>query len=294
MKDWHEGDRANLEAWASKMERAVAALRLAQDALAADKTRRASSLLARLTDWMTTTPAEAALQAAQDDLRTITSGGQDAARQWITQTAYNAIQSDLTTASRYHEQKDRVTRAAAQRDPLQKWLGMAQKAKQRLASAQRACQSASGSAVIDALTENKAISVMAYSDNSNARTAVAEANGALRNLATAFPNHADRGSLEVPEGLLALVMNLSDLPGAGACDWLNMSRFDDTGRRCGALIERLSPLLARLSREVDAAQALVSQETDALHAIAAPYIDLAIASVPVALRPTSPVFLASD
>ena len=160
--------------WVRRVNVATADLERAREALAVDKDRRKDSIAARIGDWLTTTPAEAAECDATERLDAIKAAAADAARNWVGETARTLLYGAPMQAAMHADQLQKVDAARTRLEQAKEWLRLAQDACERLIRAKRNCESASTTEFLDAVSKNKAFSLMSSIDTSSARDSAAE------------------------------------------------------------------------------------------------------------------------
>lgn len=275
---------SELDAWCAKLDAAQRELAAAKDLLSADKQRRKASLSARLGDWLTTTPSERAVAEAEERLSEITREAQAAAQNWVSRTANTMMKAAADQGARHHEQTQRECRAKARLEKVRRWLDLARTALDRLRNARSACESASSSEVLDAITTNKAFSALSYLSTTDAAEAIKAAERAVQTLVQALPKRVETGAIELPEDLLDLAVDLVFELDFDIVSWLNIGRLDEAAQACEESARKLRPLVAQLEELAADAQVRCDQESSAVRAIEAPYLERASALVPNALR----------
>lgn len=282
----------DLHELAAQVQAAQRRVETARNILARDKQARASSLMARLVDALTTTQSETVLNDAEARLAAAMKKGRTAACVWIIDTARQRLAEKPAEAGRYQEQARKLERVQRRAGQMRRWLELAREADRRLSAARSACESASTTELLDFVSTNKVISALSYMDTSSAADAIRNAGRAVQALAEALPKRAGQAEIDQPDDLLDLLVDLAFDPGFDVLSLFNMGRLDDAARQCGKAADKLRPLLERLRQLVDDAQAKVEQERAALRDIEAPYLEAAAAQVPDILRMPTPASLA--
>jgi len=283
-----DADTSELATWSAKLEEAHAALQGAKNALANDKLHRSNSLTARLKDWLTTTPAEAAAIAAEERLSATTGLAKSAARQWVMRTARMMLKANEREAARHEDQAQQECRARLRDVQVSRWLRLAREARNQLSAAQDACESASGTELLDAVTTNKAISLLSSASTSDAAEAVRAANRAVHALVTDLPKRVDPERHEEPDDTLDLVVDFVLDFDLDVLSWLNASQLDDLAQQCSKAADKLKPLLQRLEETAAKTRARAELELKALRAVEAPFLGHAASLVPEKLRIPTP------
>ena len=281
-------DTSELDAWSAKLDEAQDALEAAKIALAADKTHRASSLAARLQDWFTTTPAEAAVSEAEERLSATAGSAKSEAHQWVVRTARMMLKANEREAARHDDQAQQECRARLRDVQVSRWLRLAREARNQLSTAQDACESASGTELLDAVTTNKAISLLSSANTSDAAEAVRAANRAVQALVADLPKRVDPDRHEEPDDTLDLVVDFVLDFDLDVLSWLNASQLDDLAQQCSKAADKLRPLLQRLEETAAKTRARAELELKALRAIEAPFLNHASSLVPAKLRIPTP------
>ena len=265
-------EAVDLHELAAKVRAAQRHVETARTAVATDKQERAGSLRARLVDALTTTQPEAALADAEAGLAAATKKGKEAARAWIIGTARQSLAQKNAESAQHQEQAQKLERVKSRAAQVRRWLKLAREADSHLSAARSACSSASTTELLDFVSTNKAVSALSYMDTSSAADAVKSAGRAVQALAEALPKRAEHAEICEPDDLLDLVVDLAFDPGFDVLSLFNMSRLDDAARQCGQAANKLRPLLERLRKLADDAQAKADQERAALRGIKAPYL----------------------
>ncbi|MCW5223348.1 hypothetical protein D5041_06980 [Verminephrobacter aporrectodeae subsp. tuberculatae] len=222
----------DLHELAAQLQAAQRDVDSARSVVAHDKQERAGSLAARLVDALTTTQPEAVLNAAQARLAEVTQKGRAAAREWIVETACQRLAEQAADAGQHRDQGQRLECVQARAGQVRRWLELAQEADSRLSDARRACESASTTELLDAVSKSKAISVLSCMSTSSAADLIMRAGQAVRALAEALPKHAEQASMDLPGDLCDLVVDLVFNPGFDVLSWFNVMRLGDAARQC--------------------------------------------------------------
>lgn len=271
------------EQWTSKIDSARGDLRAAQQAWATDKERRASSFWARVSATLVTTPAEAAVTAAEQRLTVLADEAATEVLQWVRATALAELSCDTNAARARQEVSARIESMKKQLEEVGQWEKSAQDATAALKHAENSCQSASTMEMIDAFSTNKGMSVMAYMDVSSARAAVSSASNAMTALVKMLPHKAQALDISVPDGLLDLIVALTIDPSFDFLAMANSSRLSAAAVQCKAAIARLEPLIQELEVLRVERQAGVAVAMDVLEDLERPFLARAIAMVPEAI-----------
>lgn len=175
-------NKSELYSWADRVNAANDTLNAAQRTLQRDKIMRQSSLKDRFVDWVSTTPAEHAVEEAEAVLSRLKSQGREVARKWVISraTAELAVAPEV---SRYEQLTKRKINLQKRVDKAQQLLSIAENADGKLRVAEAACHSAKDSEFLDLLSESKAMSLLSHMETEEAKRAIEEASRAVRTLA---------------------------------------------------------------------------------------------------------------
>ncbi|HHM8582849.1 TPA: hypothetical protein ACRL2B_004473 [Pseudomonas aeruginosa] len=269
-----------IQEWADKIAAASRELDTAQQALQRDKQQREASLRAKFVDWLTTTPAEQAVEDARVQLAQVQGEARKFAEQWIVSEARAQLLATPADAQRHSTQMRRVESARSRQDRVRPLLRLAETARNKLNEACSACDSASTMEMFDLVSSNKGVALLSTVSTSSAGDAVRSAGNAVKALADAMPKRSEAVALDAPDDLLDLVVDLTLAPAFDVLSWFNMGRLSDAASQCRQASEKLAPLLARLRKLDEDITARVSAEAEALRAIETPYLRAAAALVP--------------
>ncbi|MGY4831829.1 hypothetical protein ACVNIS_24865 (plasmid) [Sphaerotilaceae bacterium SBD11-9] len=275
---------AQLQTLAAKVQTAQRRVDKARNAVALDKQARASSFLARLKDLFTTTEPEARLHDAEKRLTGILAEGQAAALKWVLETAKGRLMLSSTDSKRHAELRQQSDRETARLAQVTGWLSLARSATDNLVHARDKCRSASSTELLDLVSTSKVLAAASSMETSSAAQAVEDAAKAVGALIRSLPKRAESQAIELPDDLLDLIVDLAFAPSLDLLSLFNMCKLDDAARKCQESIDKLQPLLARLSNLSRAAQARVDQRKLAVQRIEVPYIEAAAAVVPNVLK----------
>lgn len=278
-----------LHEWSSRVSAATTDLDVARQALAADKKQRKASITARVGDWFTTTPAEAAERDAAGRLATLKDEAENAVQRWIGETARELLESSEVEDAKHKIHLQKVAAIRTRRDQVQRWFDLAEAAHACLARAKRSCESASTSELLDAVSSNKAFSLMSSIDTSNARDSVRAADGAVQALADALPKRAGAAPIDTPDDLLDFMLDIAFDTGFDMLSWFNMDKLDEAARRCGHAMDALQPLRVRLGQLLSESQERFDKALEALRSVEAPFLEQAAGLVPSEIRLPPPV-----
>ncbi|MFT0701324.1 hypothetical protein [Citrobacter meridianamericanus] len=283
-----------IQEWADKIAAASRNLDTARQALQRDKQQRETSLRAKFVDWLTTTPAEQAVEDARVQLAQVQGEARKFAEQWIVIKARAQLLASPADAQRHSAQLRRAETARNRQNRVRPLLRLAETARHRLDEAADACGSASNVELLDLVTTNKAVSLMSSVSTSSAGDAVRRAGEALKALSDALPKRSEATALDVPGDLLDLVVDLTFAPAIDLLSWFNMGRLNDAERQCREARRKLAPLLERLRKLDDDTAARVAAEAEALRAIETPHLQAVAALVPAEIGVQVPTDLPSQ
>lgn len=267
---------ASLEA----AERAVAS---AKANLAADKARRRNEgIWAQAIDFFTSTQAEEALERAEDALAQHKRKCEAWVRSWYAGRVDALISQDEDAAQSLSQLRERAKSLDAVTVQAKKLLSLANEAAGSLDRAASACSSASSSEFLDAVTSNKAISMMSTLDSSNAKSALERAHQAVRRLKEALPTSANvvQGEMIDVDDTLDLIIDFAfDLP-LDITSFLQMGSLDRAQKQCKDIEAKITPISAKLREQHAKAQAESEDAKAKLAAFIQPYGTLAKMDVP--------------
>jgi hypothetical protein len=250
----------------------------------ADKVRRRGSISARVVDFLTETPSEEAERVALEKLAFVTEDTRVKVAALLAETAMSFTLEDIGATASRSAQADRVSTAADDRDRAVWLLRLAASAAAALDAAVKQCRSAATMELADALSSNKAISLMSTGSTSSAKTKVRDAKEALEAFAAALPDGKhSRLDAQVPDDMFDLVLDMLDFP-IDFTSWLNRSKLNEAGARCEAAAGKLSPLVRDLQGNLEAASNRHQAEIDGLSAIDHPFLLRAAEYVPDNIR----------
>lgn len=270
--------------WADRIRAAAQNLEEAKRSMEEDKQRRQNSLWARFVDLLTTTPAEKAVEHERSQLTAAMTSAGRAAEKWICAEARSSLQRSPADAQRHRAQVQRTVNAQERLNRVQPLLSLAETAHDKLDLARRDCESASNVEMLDLVTTNKAVSVWSSMETSSAADSIESARSAVRALANALPKRSEAVSIEAPDDMLDLFVDIVFQPAIDVLSWFNMGRLDDAARQCRNAAEKLSPLLSQLKTLRAKTAARLTAENDALRALEVPYLQAAAALVPGEIR----------
>ena len=259
-------------------------LEAAHRAVAADKERRSTSVLARLVDAVLTTDAEARLQAAQDQLDRDMAAGRQAATIWVSATALAELATNTTVAAQHHQQTERLQSAKARVGRVKTWQNLAATAQRQVQRALTACDGAGVSEFFDATSKSKVVSAISSMSNEDAKVAVRDAEKALRDLATALPKRAAVPDIDLPDDIFDLAVDFILEPGLDVLSWFNLISYEQAINQCRDALDRLQPLNKQLHTLTVQALEKQAQEQAALDRIEEPFRAAAVARMPTVLQ----------
>jgi len=277
-----------LHYWAAKINAAGIDLIHAQQATLDDKALRQYSVWARLYDWLFPTQAEKQEATASDLLALTKWQAQQAAFAWIKSSAERNLSLHRADCQRHADQLVRVGRSRKRLEDVKNWYSLSEVAIDKLSRAAADCESASTTELLDLVSTSKAISALSSLEASSAANSVRMANAAVRALAEALPKRTAAYDVAVPDDMLDLVADLVFAPSFDVLSWLNMDKLDDAARECRQLADKLAPTHDRIKSAVEAANARLGGDINALKAIEKPYLTAAAALVPSIIQCKTP------
>jgi hypothetical protein len=279
---------ANLDALADRIAGARRDLESARRALAKDKAARAESLLGRLKDALSETPAEQAVSAAEQAVATAEREGYAAARSWVAEESTRLMASNAADAAAWSKQLKRHKDVSAREARIDRWVSLAVQARDLLASARSACESAAGMEVFDAVSTNKGLAVLSTLSTSEAKGKLRAASEAVKALAHALPRTASDAPIDGVDDTLDLVLDLALAPALDFLSFYNASKLSDAGRRCEEVHKDVEAVLAKLRPVAEKARGEVATVMGAMLEIELPYREAAAKRLPGILADLSP------
>lgn len=279
---------ANLDALADRIAEARRDLESARRALAKDKAARSDSLLGRLKDALSETPAEQAVSAAEQAVATAEREGYAAARAWVAEESTRLMTSNAADAAAWNKHLKRHKDVSAREARIDRWVTLAVQARDLLASARSACESAAGMEVLDAVSSNKGLAVLSTLSTSEAKGKLRAAADAVKALADALPRTASDAPIDGVDDTLDLVLDLALAPALDFLSFYNASKLGDAGRRCVEVQKDVESVLAKLRPVAEKARAEVAAVTGAMFEIEHPYREAAAMRLPGTLADLPP------
>jgi hypothetical protein len=253
-----------------------------------DKERRKHSALLWLVDAVFITRYEAELNAATKHHEQLETHARGCARAWVQQRTLVLATATPELAEQHRQLAGAVDAATQQAKLTQEWVRRASAARAAMLDAKMCCQSASTTELLDAMTKNKAVSWMSWSETSGASDAVDKAKRAVDALRKSLPARGQPLGLDtrihVPDAFFALAVDILVSPTFDLLSWWNMSALDGAARKC----DRAADALARFGREARAladqaaAQLQTASAAKAVHE--APYSRAACGELPARLQ----------
>jgi hypothetical protein len=210
--------------------------------------------------------------------------------EWTTQEAYRTIALDADATARHALALERHRPHRLIVETAERLEGLALRAENDLVEAISDLRSASTTETIDAVSSNKGIAVISSMQNQEASDSVKRAQASIE----ALRAETDRVSAELTgvDDTLDLIM---DLAWDGVFDFmsfLNVGRLDSARRRCEEALARVTIERERLGRIVETAIADAKPTLDAVHAVTASHLRMAVDQLPDGVRALAPVVLA--
>lgn len=261
-------------------ERGVAS---AKANLASDKARRRDEgIWAQAIDFFTSTQAEEALQNAESVLAQHKRQCEAWVRSWHAGRVDALIAQDEDAAQSLSQLRERANSLERVTSQANKLLSLANEAVGSLDRAASACSSASSSELLDAMTSNKAISMMSTFDSSNAKSALERARQAVRRLKEALPTSANvvQGEMSDVDDTLDLIIDFAfDLP-LDITSFLQMGSLDRAQQQCKDIEAKITPISAKLREQHAKARAESEDAKVKLATFIQPYKMLAKMDLP--------------
>jgi hypothetical protein len=275
---------------ADRYDNAVLGLKIADQRLAADKAGRKGSLLARFIDFVSETDAEKGAAKAQDDFDLIKGETEAQVVERLNTMAMSALAQDIGENNRRSVQNDILQKAASALKAVEDVLSLGQDAHRKLGEAASACSSASSMETMDAITSNKAISVMSHISTSTAKSKLNEARTALDRLSRIMPDRSQTLNVDQPDDFLDLVLDFADFP-IDFMSWMNMGKLDAAVERCKEAATKIDAMVAEILAVVNARRIDHDRELSILADIDLPYMTKAVEYVPHSLHFAVPTHL---
>jgi hypothetical protein len=255
---------------------------------ARDKERRKHSVLLWLVDAVFITRYEAALNAATKHHKELETHARGCARAWVQQRTCVLATATPELAEQHRQLAGAVDAATQQANLTQKWVRRASAARDAMLAAKRCCQSASTTEFFDAISKNKAVSFMSWSETSGASRAVDKAKRAVDALRRSLPARGQPLGLDtrihVPDAFFALVVDILVSPTFDLVSWWNMSALDGAARKCDRAAEALAQFGRHARALADEAAAQLQTASAAKAAHEAPYSRAACGELPARLQ----------
>ena len=273
-----------LEDHAQRVTACHAEMAAAQRVVAADKQRRATSIFSRLVDAVLTTDAEAALVHAQDNLDKHQIAARQAVAAWVTATALQDIATNPEQSAKHQHQTGRRQRASERAGRVRAWVLLAREAEHRIKRAQAECESAMTTEMFDVLSKSKTVSLMSSWSNDTARSAVRQAEKAVRELVAALPKRAAEPTIDLPDEFFDMFGDIFFEPSFDLLSWFNLMTYEKSVDQCKSALRKLQPLKDQLTRIDSDLQGRLLFEQHAVDAIEHPYRVEALKRVPDVLK----------
>ncbi|MDP9897387.1 hypothetical protein J2W32_006456 [Variovorax boronicumulans] len=277
-----------LKLWATKVDAFASTLEDAKRALADEQKRRKPSFLTWARGLFLQTPAEKAVQLSEAAHATAKTEGMVAARQWVIDSARGKLAATTGINEKHMRQTERCSRARVRVEQAQGWEQVAKEAHRRLREAEAACNGASTTELIDAVSTSKTVSLLSYVDTSDAASSIQRASSGVKALVAALPKRTTQLGVNEPDDLFDLTIDLLMDPSFDLFSWSNMDRLDTAARECGQAAAKLQPLLNQLRVLTQKTEARLVEENAALADLEAPFLEEAMREVPIQIRTLTP------
>lgn len=277
------------------IEEAEMAFEAAKLALAEDKERRRKGgIIGKIVDFVTDTQAEKNFVASENLLKTVRYDTEVAVRGFIEAEAVRYLTEEGIHIDEREAQHARLKAARAANDKVVHLASLGQRAHQALTKAKESSSSAASTETIDAVTSNKLVSAMSHISTGNAKTAVAEANAALKAFVEAAnQSKVANGQIDALDDTFDFIMDIAfDFP-IDFFSWSNASKLRQQSSKCEEAAREVENALSAMEPALKSASEAVAQEATALLDIDFPYLLAAAESLPAPLRYAIPEYLAT-
>lgn len=219
----------------------------AQAVVDAERKRRAASPMARFAAMLSKNSGEALIDGLQASVtRTITEGTEKASA-WFNQMVVNAVSADPLATMQYERVDGMVEVLTVQQDRVIHLKELTLEAAEAILDAQRACSTAGGLEVWDALSTSKLASFASSAGSCSASSEIDRAQRALERLEAALQTDTGLRDIEHPDDWLDLGIDLGFSPSLDVLSWLNLGRLRTVSRQ----LERAMEAVRELARELD-------------------------------------------
>jgi hypothetical protein len=269
---------------ADALDGAEQSLTKALGELASDAARRQGKIIASLIDALSITPAERAVNDAEETKSRAFEKLRQIAREWVRQETLRRVSESDQGPHRLAKTALRARRAA-RFDTIRSTLWAADDAVKALRQAQSACEAAASAELLDAVSSSQMISWISSSSTFSARSAMRSAAESLAHLRDVVPSCAEQLKAsdldDGPDLVLDLVL---DLPFDFA-SWSNLAALHEAVDACRDTATAIAPLGARLRALREDASGLLHQAVLELTEIEAPFAEAARAALLAQLNP---------
>lgn len=253
--------------------------------LASDAARRQGKIIASLIDALSVTPAERAVNDAEEAKSRAFEKLRQIARDWVRRETLRRV-AESDQAGLHQAKRDLWTRRSARFDAIRSALWAADDAVKVLGQARSACEAAASAELLDAVSSSQMISWMSSSSTFSARSAMRSAAESVAHLRDAVPSCVEQlkiGDLDdTPDLVLDLVV---DLP-FDFSSWANLSALNEAVDACRDTAAAIAPLCLRLRGLREDASRLVHVVAQEVAAIETPFAVLARDALLEQLSPT--------
>lgn len=283
-------DRPPLEAMSLKqLDAAIGvAERRVRHALAIrgrDKERRKHSTLLWLVDAVFLTRYAVALDEATKHHKKLETHARRCARAWVERRMLALATATPELAAQHRQLVGAVDDAAQQSNLTSEWVRRASDARDAMLDAKRWCNSASSSEFFDVvLPKNKMLSVMSWSDTTEARRHVDKAKRAVDALRRSLPAQGRALALDtrihVPDAFIALMVDIYVSPTFDVLSLFNSCALGEAAKKCGRAADALARFGGQARALAGEASAQLQAATAAKAMHEAPFIRVARGELP--------------
>jgi hypothetical protein len=251
--------------------------------------RSAMTLQERLVDSFVTSNDEELRDHAERNIASCDAQLADIVPRWTTQEAYGTLAKDLADTEAHQEaiRAHRPHRALV--DAATGLHGLAVVAEAHLDEAISDLSSASTMETLDAVSSNKAIALMSHSQNQTASDSVREAQASIERLQA--ETRRVGAQLTGIDDTLDLVMDLAFDGVFDFMSFINIGRIDAARRKCEEAIVQVRQERLRLHGLLERAVRDAQPTLQAVDAITARHLAMAVARLPRDVRALAPVTL---
>lgn len=242
--------------------------------LASDAARRQGKIIASLIDALSITPAERAVNDAEEAKSRAFEKLRQVARDWVRRETLRRV-AESDQAGLHQAKTDLWTRRSARFDAIRSALWAADDAVKALGQAQSACDTAASAELLDAVSSSQMVSWMSSSSTFSARSAMHSAAEAVAHVRDVVPSCVEQLRVSELDDTPDLVLDLVvDLPFDFA-SWSNLSALHEAVDACRDTAAAIAPLIPRLRALREDASRLVHVVAQEVVALETPFAELA-------------------